>query len=172
MLHTRRSPVGGSALAMFGAIRASSRDGRVQFLGFSQRMQRPEGLPGDRMVSLGESAWGAPPPILAWHPIGTSSGHRFIDRLPHVDCSVTTGTTCIWFVVRAASGAETSSSSRALFPPRNWNDSSRTGVYSDTQQHPHRAVGLPIEQREDALDALSSARFQGDLCSRRVGEVV
>ena len=61
-------------------VRVASRDGRVQFLGFTERVQRPERLPKDRMVSFGESAAGAPPPVLAWYPIGTSTGHRFIYR--------------------------------------------------------------------------------------------
>ena len=61
-------------------VRVASRDGRIQFLGFTERVRRPEGLPKDSMMSLGESAAAVPPPILAWYPIGTSTGHRFIYR--------------------------------------------------------------------------------------------
>jgi len=61
-------------------VRVASRDRRVQFLGFTERVRRPEGMPKDSAVSLGESAGANPPPILAWYPIGTSTGHRFIYR--------------------------------------------------------------------------------------------
>ena len=62
------------------AVRVSSRDGRIQFQGFTQHVPRPEGLSKDRMVSLGESKAGTSPPILAWYPSGSPSGHRFIYR--------------------------------------------------------------------------------------------
>lgn len=62
------------------AIRVSSRDGRIQYLGLTDRVQRPKGLPSDRVVSLGEAPPAAPPPILVWYPGGTSIGHRFIYR--------------------------------------------------------------------------------------------
>jgi hypothetical protein len=61
-------------------IRVSSRDGRIRFLGFTERVERPPGLPKDRLVSIGESAAASPPPILAWYPFGESTGHRFIYR--------------------------------------------------------------------------------------------
>jgi|KBSSwiStaDraftv2_1062776.scaffolds.fasta_scaffold276444_2 hypothetical protein len=61
-------------------VRVASRDGRIQFLGFTERVQRLEARPPDRIVSLGESAAGVPPPVLAWYPRGTSIGHRFIYR--------------------------------------------------------------------------------------------
>ena len=61
-------------------VRVAGRDGRVQFLGFTERVRRPEGLPKDSVVSFGESAAANPPPILAWYPVGTLTGHRFIYR--------------------------------------------------------------------------------------------
>jgi hypothetical protein len=61
-------------------VRVASRDGRIQFLGFTERVRRPHALPKDSAVSFGESAPAAPPPILAWYPVGTLTGHRFIYR--------------------------------------------------------------------------------------------
>ena len=61
-------------------VRVASRDGRAQFLGFTERVRKPKGLPKDLMVSLGESVAAAPPPVLAWYPIGTSTGHLFVYR--------------------------------------------------------------------------------------------
>ena len=59
-------------------VRVSRRNGRVQFLGFTERVERPAGLAKDRAVVLGEAPAGAPPPIIGWYPLGSSTGHRFI----------------------------------------------------------------------------------------------
>jgi hypothetical protein len=42
------------------------------------RASRPEGLREDQAVTLGESRTGAPPPIVAWYPIGENTGHAFV----------------------------------------------------------------------------------------------
>ena len=62
-------------------VRVSSRDERrALFMGFTERVKRPSSLPKDQAVSLGEASLGAPPPIVAWYPLGESDGHRFIYR--------------------------------------------------------------------------------------------
>jgi hypothetical protein len=37
-------------------------------------------MPADTMVSFGEAAAGAPPPIRNWWPAAKAMGHEFIDR--------------------------------------------------------------------------------------------
>ena len=62
-------------------VRVASRYGRRQlFQGFTERVSRPSGLPKDQAVSLGEASPDAPPPIVAWYPLGEAVGHRFIYR--------------------------------------------------------------------------------------------
>lgn len=51
---------------------------KVYFLAFTERADRPAGMARDRMVSFGESRPGAPVPIVAWYPIDSLSGHRFV----------------------------------------------------------------------------------------------
>jgi len=51
---------------------------KVYFMGLTTQIQRPGGMPPDRLVSLGEVAAGMPPPITAWYPLGESAGHQFI----------------------------------------------------------------------------------------------
>lgn len=56
-----------------------SRDrSRMLFLGLTQRVKRPEGLPASHHVSFGEGAPGMPPPITAWYPQDQSFSHQFI----------------------------------------------------------------------------------------------
>jgi hypothetical protein len=62
-------------------VRVASRYGKRQlFMGFTERVERPSGLPRDQAVSLGEGSGDVPPPIVAWYPIGEAGGHRFIYR--------------------------------------------------------------------------------------------
>ena len=62
-------------------IRVASADRKqTYFMGFTMRVERPEGLAAGRLVSLGESRPGAAPPILAWYPADDSIGHQFIYR--------------------------------------------------------------------------------------------
>lgn len=59
-----------------------SRDrSKVYFLGFTERIDRPRGMSLNApAVTLGEARPGAPVPITAWYPVGSSRGHRFIYR--------------------------------------------------------------------------------------------
>ena len=61
------------------AVRVTSRDGRQLFYyGLTQVVMRPAGMPQDRTVTFGEAARGGPPPIAAWYPLGSDTGHRFL----------------------------------------------------------------------------------------------
>jgi hypothetical protein len=59
-------------------VRVSSKQGRPYFMGFTERIERPRARRTDPVATLGEAPAGTPPPITAWHPIGSSRGHRFI----------------------------------------------------------------------------------------------
>lgn len=60
-------------------VRVSSRDRKQVFLtAYTRDVQRPLGDNGKLLVQLGEAPAGAPPPIAAWFPIGSSVGHQFI----------------------------------------------------------------------------------------------
>ena len=62
-------------------VRVTSRDGkRALYMGFTQTVTRPVGMPKDRTVTFGEAPEGEPTPIAAWFPIGSESGHRFLYR--------------------------------------------------------------------------------------------
>src|SRR5262245_6694976 len=56
-------------------VRISSRDRKKVYLTtFTQLVRRPDGLPADRYVVLGEPTRGVPPPIKAWFPAGEPQG--------------------------------------------------------------------------------------------------
>lgn len=60
-------------------VRVMNRDGsRVYLTQFTIRVQRPRGLPANRLIVFNEVAAGATPPVKAWFPIGQSIGHQFI----------------------------------------------------------------------------------------------
>jgi hypothetical protein len=59
-------------------VRVWNRAQTVVFLGHTALTERPEGLPEGRQIQLGEPARDAAPPIMAWFPIGSAMGHRFI----------------------------------------------------------------------------------------------
>jgi hypothetical protein len=60
-------------------VRVASRDRKKSyFLGLTYLVDRPRGMREDAMVSLGEAPAGTPPPIVAWWPIGETTGHEFI----------------------------------------------------------------------------------------------
>jgi hypothetical protein len=62
-------------------VRVLSRDRRtVYYLGFTEWVERPRDMRAGTMVSLGEAAAGAPPPIRTWWPAGEAMGHEFIYR--------------------------------------------------------------------------------------------
>jgi hypothetical protein len=53
---------------------------RALFAAFTYRVPRPENLPKDQAISLGEAGRGDPAPIRAWYPVGDSNGFQFIYR--------------------------------------------------------------------------------------------
>ena len=60
-------------------VRVSSRDGlQVFYSGFTHRVPRPRDLDQDQMVMLGEHPARGVPPVRAWFPTTTGSGHAFI----------------------------------------------------------------------------------------------
>jgi hypothetical protein len=62
-------------------VRVLSRDrSKVYLLAFTNAIERPTGMSEGKVVTLGESLRGTPPPILAWYPIGDSTGREFIYR--------------------------------------------------------------------------------------------
>jgi len=56
----------------------NKKSSEVYFMSFTEPIARPENLPADRRVSLGEALPGNAPPIIAWYPSGEAVGHRFI----------------------------------------------------------------------------------------------
>jgi hypothetical protein len=60
-------------------VRVSSRDrSKVYLMAYTRVIDRPAGLPADRLVSFGEAPRGEAPPIRAWFPGGANQGHEFI----------------------------------------------------------------------------------------------
>lgn len=51
---------------------------RVFYTGITMSVERPRHMDPKRIVEFGESVGGAAPPILAWYPIASSTGHEFI----------------------------------------------------------------------------------------------
>ena len=56
---------------------------RTYFLGMTERIDRPAGLPADRRVTFGEGARGIAPPIAVWYPGDGSQGRRFLYDRAH-----------------------------------------------------------------------------------------
>jgi hypothetical protein len=62
-------------------VHVSSRNGRrIQYLGFTRRIERPRNLDRDTPVTFGEAAPGNPVPIRVWYPSGSTTGHEFTYR--------------------------------------------------------------------------------------------
>jgi hypothetical protein len=60
-------------------VRVSSRDrSKVYLTAFTRIIDRPAGVPADRLVSFGEAPRGVAAPIRAWFPEGSNQGHEFI----------------------------------------------------------------------------------------------
>ena len=60
-------------------VRVSSRDGkRVYLTTFTRDVARPDRVPSDRIILLGEAPAGATPPIRTWYQQFESVGHEFI----------------------------------------------------------------------------------------------
>lgn len=59
-------------------VKGGGARGRVRFLGLTRRAERPRNLPANQVLSFGEAPAGEPLPIIAWYPVGFSSGHQFI----------------------------------------------------------------------------------------------
>jgi hypothetical protein len=51
---------------------------RVYYLGFTERIERPRNLSRGSAVTLGEVRPNEPAPIVAWYPLDSTRGHRFI----------------------------------------------------------------------------------------------
>ena len=51
---------------------------KVYFLGFTDRIERPRNLQRGSAVTLGEPRRGEPAPIVAFYPLQSARGHRFI----------------------------------------------------------------------------------------------
>ena len=50
------------------------------FIGFTNTVDRPKGLPANTAVTFGERAANAPMPIAVWYPLGQAIGHQFLYR--------------------------------------------------------------------------------------------
>jgi hypothetical protein len=62
-------------------VRVSSRDRKKVYLtAFTRQVSRPNADRGKVLITLGEAAPGALPPVSVWFPIGESVGHEFIYR--------------------------------------------------------------------------------------------
>jgi hypothetical protein len=60
-------------------VRVASSDGRHSyFMGFTRSVTRPQNLPANRIVVIGEAKSGTPPPVTVWYPLGGGNGHEFI----------------------------------------------------------------------------------------------
>jgi len=60
-------------------VRVSSRDrSKIYLMAFTRIVDRPAGLPADRIVTLGEAPANKPAPVREWFPSGSGSGHEFI----------------------------------------------------------------------------------------------
>ena len=51
---------------------------RVHFMAATQPRVRPLGLPGDQVVTFGETGRNDPPPITAWYPREVELGYAFV----------------------------------------------------------------------------------------------
>ena len=62
-------------------MRVSSRDRKKVYLtAFTITVDRPAGLPANRVITVGEARDGDPLPIKAWFPSPSGTGHEFIYR--------------------------------------------------------------------------------------------
>jgi hypothetical protein len=67
-------PFGASTVV---AVRDKTRT-KHYFMGFTQRIERPGGLSREASVSFGEAPRGMAKPIVAWYPLDSTSGMKFI----------------------------------------------------------------------------------------------
>jgi hypothetical protein len=51
---------------------------KMMYVGFTAKVTRPRGF--QSVVSFGEAPAGEPIPLIAWYPIGSSEGHKFLYR--------------------------------------------------------------------------------------------
>jgi hypothetical protein len=62
-------------------VRVSSRDHRRVYLtAFTNLVGRPTAMRPGQVISLGEHAADAPPPVRVWYPTGSNDGRQFIYR--------------------------------------------------------------------------------------------
>jgi len=60
-------------------VRVWSRDrSKVYLTAFTRIVDRPDGLPKNRTVVMGEAQRGVSTPISVWYPIGSDVGHQFV----------------------------------------------------------------------------------------------
>jgi hypothetical protein len=59
-------------------VRVTTRNGQeVLYTGFTTLVARPAGPATGPLVSMGEAPAGSPAPIVAWYPVGSTTGHEF-----------------------------------------------------------------------------------------------
>jgi len=61
-------------------VRVRTKDGRVHYMGFTLKVDRPAGLAANQPVSFREARPDLPVPIAAWFPLDSSSGRQFLYR--------------------------------------------------------------------------------------------
>ena len=60
-------------------VRVSSRDRKKVYLTvFTNLIDRPAGMPADRIITLGEARGDGPAPVRTWFPSPSGGGHEFI----------------------------------------------------------------------------------------------
>lgn len=63
----------------FNVVRVTSQHPyQLRYTGFTQRVERPAGLPSDIVFTYGEARPGDPVPIKAWFPKDESYGYEFV----------------------------------------------------------------------------------------------
>ena len=74
-VYTFESGVGGGNRDL---VRVTTRNGQeILFNGFTTLVARPAGRATGPIVSMGEAPAGSPAPIVAWYPVGSTTGHEF-----------------------------------------------------------------------------------------------
>ncbi len=59
-------------------VRVTTRNGQeILYSGFTTLVARPAGRATGPIVSMGEAPAGSPAPIVAWYPVGSTTGHEF-----------------------------------------------------------------------------------------------
>jgi hypothetical protein len=65
--------------ANLNLVRVSSRDrSKIYLTAFTNIIDRPTGMPADRIVTLGEARADGAAPVRTWFPSASGSGHEFV----------------------------------------------------------------------------------------------